>query len=306
MDVQQLYKAAEIEDALSDPETAHLVLNKDKVVGMNDVPGLAVDAVPIENGVDVDINLERGTIVEKPVHLCFGVTDKKGTQRILLNIDIGENSEIGILAHCVFPQALDVKHIMDADIQIGKNANYSYLEKHIHSPEGGLEVIPTATIELEENARLTSDFELIEGQVGKIDIEYETTCKKDSVMEMTAKVDGRGDDLVKISEIGNLVGEGARGVLTTRVALREEARAEVFNKLTADAPEARGHVDCKEIVQDNGSAKAVPIVEVNNPKAHVTHEAAIGSVDAKQLETLMSRGLSEEEGVDLIIEGLLS
>jgi len=48
------------------------------------------------------------------------------------------------------------------------------------------------------------------------------------------------------------------------------------------------------------------VVEVRNPKAHVTHEAAIGSVDSKQLQTLMSRGLSEEEAVDLIIEGLLS
>ncbi|MCR4397120.1 MAG: SufD family Fe-S cluster assembly protein, partial [Candidatus Saccharicenans sp.] len=32
----------------------------------------------------------------------------------------------------------------------------------------------------------------------------------------------------------------------------------------------------------------------------------IGSVDSKQLQTLMARGLSEDEAVDLIIEGLLS
>ncbi|KXB08722.1 SufBD protein [candidate division MSBL1 archaeon SCGC-AAA382N08] len=306
MKVEQLYKAAQIEDALSDPETAHLVLDTDKVIGMNDVPGLSVETVSIEDGVDVDINLESGIVVEKPVHLCFGVTGKEGIQRILLDIDIGKDSEIGILAHCVFPQALDVKHVMDANIGIGANAKYSYLEKHIHSPEGGLEVIPRANVVLEENSRFTSDFELIEGRVGEMNIDYETTCKKGSVMDMTAKVDGRGNDVIKISETGNLVGEGARGVLTTRVALREEAEADVYNKLVADAPNARGHVDCKEIVQDNGSARAVPIVEVNNPKAHVTHEAAIGSVDTKQLETLMSRGLSEDESVDLIIEGLLS
>ena len=88
--------------------------------------------------------------------------------------------------------------------------------------------------------------------------------------------------------------------------MRGKARAEVFNKLIADAPYARGHVDCKEIVQDEASANAVPIVEVRNPHAHVTHEAAIGSVDSKQLETLMSRGLTEDEASDLIIQGLLS
>jgi len=58
-------------------------------------------------------------------------------------------------------------------------------------------------------------------------------------------------------------------------------------------------------VQDNAIAKAVPIVEVKHPKAHVTHEAAIGSVDSKQLETLMSRGLTENEAVEFIIQGLL-
>jgi len=47
-------------------------------------------------------------------------------------------------------------------------------------------------------------------------------------------------------------------------------------------------------------------VEVADPKAHVTHEAAIGSVDNKQLETLMSRGLNEDQAIELIIEGLLS
>jgi Fe-S cluster assembly scaffold protein SufB len=53
-------------------------------------------------------------------------------------------------------------------------------------------------------------------------------------------------------------------------------------------------------------ARAIPVVEVRHPKAHVTHEAAIGSVDSKQLQTLMSRGLSEDAAVDLIVQGLLA
>jgi Fe-S cluster assembly scaffold protein SufB len=102
------------------------------------------------------------------------------------------------------------------------------------------------------------------------------------------------------------VGEGARGVMTSRIAVRDNAKAEVYNDLTASAAYTRGHVDCKEIIQGSGIAKAVPIVQVGHPKAHVTHEAAIGSVDNKQLETLMARGLSEDDAVNLIIEGLLS
>jgi hypothetical protein len=60
-----------------------------------------------------------------------------------------------------------------------------------------------------------------------------------------------------------------------------------------------------EIVKDRAVAKAIPIVQVNNPGAKVTHEAAIGSVDKRQMETLMAHGLSPEEAVDIIVKGIL-
>ena len=37
----------------------------------------------------------------------------------------------------------------------------------------------------------------------------------------------------------------------------------------------------------------------------ITHEAAIGSIDKKQVETLMARGLDESEAVDVIVRGIL-
>ncbi len=46
-------------------------------------------------------------------------------------------------------------------------------------------------------------------------------------------------------------------------------------------------------------------MNVTNPLAKVTHEAAIGSVDKRQLETLMAHGLTPEEAVDVIVKGVL-
>jgi hypothetical protein len=46
-------------------------------------------------------------------------------------------------------------------------------------------------------------------------------------------------------------------------------------------------------------------VQVTHPLAKVTHEAAIGSVDKRQMETLMAHGLSPEEAVDVIVKGIL-
>jgi Fe-S cluster assembly scaffold protein SufB len=291
---------------LKDPDTAHLVINGNKVLGMHSVTGLNITIKELDDGIDAVINLAAGTIVKKPVHLCFGMLPETGIQRILLDVDIGENAAVSLLAHCVFPTALDVQHIMDARIRIGAGAQYSYFERHVHSPKGGVRVYPKAVVQVGKAARFKTEFELIKGRVGLIDIDYETTCGESAVVDMTARISGQDDDVIKIRETAHLVGENSRGLLISKIAVRDRARAEVYNKLIATAAYARGHVDCKEIVQGSAAATAVPIVEVHHARAHVTHEAAIGSVDSKQLETLMSRGLSEDAAVEVIINGLLS
>jgi len=79
-----------------------------------------------------------------------------------------------------------------------------------------------------------------------------------------------------------------------------------LGEIVGNAPFTRGHVDCVEIVQgERAKAKALPLLQVSDPTAKLTHEAAIGSVDKRQVQTLMARGLSEEEAVDVIVEGLL-
>jgi hypothetical protein len=305
--INELYSTTDSDaEVLKDPEVASLVVHHNQVLGSHLVPGLLVDVDELEDGIKADIRLKEGTVVKKPVHLCFGMMPETGIQRILLNVNIEKNAKVSILAHCTFPFAVDVKHIMDAEIHIGEGAEYSYFERHVHGKSGGVKVYPKAKVQLEKRSKFRTEFELVKGQVGEIYVDYDTTCKEDSVMEMTARINGTDNDIIEIRETGHLVGKGARGVLNSRIAVRDNAKAKVYNKMTASASYTRGHVDCKEIIQDNGVASAIPIVEVGHPKAHITHEAAIGSVDNKQLETLMARGLSEDDAVDLIIEGLLS
>ena len=305
--VDDLYRPTETDaGVLKDPEVAHLTIHANKIISSRVLPGLHVDVEELKDGIDAKIVLDENTVIEKPVHFCFGMLPQEGLQRIILDVDIRKGAKITLLAHCVFPNAVNVKHVMDAKIRIGEGAEYIYFERHIHGSTGGVTVIPKAVIHVGKDARFKSEFELVKGRVGVIDIDYEGTCEAGSSLEMIARINGTGDDLIKIYERCNLVGDYARGVLTSKIAVRDNARAEINNKMTASAAYARGHVDCKEIVQDNAVATAVPIVEVTHPKAHVTHEAAIGSVDSKQLQTLMARGLSEDDAVDLIIDGLLS
>jgi len=291
-------------DVLNDKNVAYIAIDHNSVLGLQDVPGLHVVAEEQEEGVKVAVSLDEGVVLEKTVHLCFGMFPESGVQRIDMVVDCKPRSSIAVLAHCIFPNAVDVQHIMDARIHVGAGAHYSYIEKHVHGREAGVKVYPKARIVLDKDARFRTEFELLRGRVGLIDIDYEAECLEGSVLEMTARISGIGNDIIRLRESGHLH-EKATGVLTSKIAVRDSARAEIFNKLTASGAYARGHVDCKEIVQDKAVATATPIVEVSHPLAHVTHEAAIGSVDTSQLETLMARGLSEDDAVELIINGLL-
>ena len=58
-----------------------------------------------------------------------------------------------------------------------------------------------------------------------------------------------------------------------------------------------------------GERKRIELASVfamrTNEFGKVTHEAAIGRVDNKQVQTLMARGLEEERAIDLIVGGML-
>lgn len=285
---------------------ARLIIDGNKVIKSQGIEGLDVQTKEREDGVDVSICLRDNVIIEKPVHLCFGVLPDKGLQYIKMNIDIGKNARINVLGHCTFPNAVEVTHKMDGHVIIREGAEYSYFERHVHSESGGTNIIPYAKVDIGKNARFKTEFELLEGRVGKMDIRYEMKLQEGALADMMAKISGKSNDIIKVAESAELNGEYAKAVLTSKIAVRDQANAEIHNRVTANAAHSRGHVDCKEIVKDQGMATAIPIVDVRNAKAHVTHEAAVGDVDKKQLETLMSRGMDEDEASELIIQGMLS
>lgn len=300
------YKDAGGEDIFSDSDTPHMVLEQDRVLGKHEVDGIKMDAKKLDdNTVDVKLVVQEGYKIKKPLHMCFGVLPKEGLQKIVMNVEVKKDAEIKVMSDCVFPNATKVKHVMEAEIHLAENASYEYEENHFHGETGGVEVIAKSDIVMDKNSELLTLFTLRKGRVGKIEFDYEAELADNAKVEMLARISGYADDIVSIREAAHLNGANARGLLDSKIAMKDDARAEIFNELTASAPDAKGHVDCTEIIKDNAVARAVPIVEVRHPEAKVTHEAAIGSVDSDQLQTLMARGLNEEEASDIIIQGLL-
>lgn len=299
-------KAGGDKSALETKEVAKLVVHQNKVLASDDVKGINIETRETASGVDVNLTVEEGAKIAHPVHLCFGLLPKEGRQEIVMKVKAKDNSEVHIIAHCIFPNAVKVIHKMDADIEIGNNARFDYTETHYHGEDGGIEVIPKAKVKVDKGGVWQSTFALSQGLVGKLDYDFEVTCQEKAIAELTVKAYGKGSDDIKIWEKIHLNGAGARGLAKSRLVLSDKAKAEVRGETYGNAPYARGHVDCMELVNGTEAiALAIPIVSVTNDKAKVTHEAAIGSIDRKQVETLMARGLDEDEAVDVIVKGIL-
>ncbi len=308
-DFEAILKAYEVSGGdpafLQSQDVASLIISGNQVLGANRIPGLDVQAESLPDGVRVHLVIEPGTQVENPVHLCFGVLPAEGVQRILVDFEIGADANVEFTAHCTFPNAMQVQHIMDGTIHVGPGATMRYSETHYHGETGGVEVLPRAKVTVDEKGRYFTYFNLHKGRAGKIEFDYEVDVAAEGVAELNARAMGYGDDEILIKETIRLNGEGARGLAKSRLAVRDQARSEVVGTTEGNAPFSRGHVDCVEIVRDQAIANAVPIVRVSDPQAYVTHEAAIGTVDKKELETLRARGLDEDEAVDVIVRGML-
>jgi len=75
-------------------------------------------------------------------------------------------------------------------------------------------------------------------------------------------------------------------------------------KILKGAAGARNYTQCDSLLMgDTCTADTVPYIEVRNGSAKVEHEASTSKVDEDQLFYLMQRGLSQEDAIQLIVNG---
>ena len=69
---------------------------------------------------------------------------------------------------------------------------------------------------------------------------------------------------------------------------------------------SKSNVRCDGLMLDNKSkALTFPSMDVHENDVKVSHEATVGKVEEDQLFYLMSRGLSENEAIKMIVSGFI-
>lgn len=68
----------------------------------------------------------------------------------------------------------------------------------------------------------------------------------------------------------------------------------------------KSHVTCDALILDDKSASdTVPYMEINEKNVNIEHEATVGKIGEEQLFYLMSRGLSQDQAMTMIVSGFM-
>lgn len=77
-------------------------------------------------------------------------------------------------------------------------------------------------------------------------------------------------------------------------------------RIGKNAKGAKAHVECQSLMLDDRShVDTIPIIEQFTPQSSVGHEATVGRIDEEQLFYLMSRGISRDEAIALVVRGFI-
>ncbi|MEA1925620.1 MAG: SufD family Fe-S cluster assembly protein [Patescibacteria group bacterium] len=284
----------------------HLYIEKNKVLSHKMPKGIKIEIAEMPAGIRVNVTVKKGVKTKEPLFFCFGLKGKSDEQFIMPNILVEDGADVCVFTHCSFPKAVSISHKMEAVFKIGKNAKFYYEEHHFHGSRSGAMVIPKLKLFVEDGGYFNSNFLLTKGSVGQTSIELDAVLKANARIEIETKVLGKNSkDIVSIVDKVVLEGENSRSLIKMRAAAKDGGKVFMQGETYARSAGAIGHIDCHEIVSGKSVAKAVPIVEVSNDQARITHEASVGKINQKELETLMTRGLNEEKATELIIEAMM-
>ena len=77
-------------------------------------------------------------------------------------------------------------------------------------------------------------------------------------------------------------------------------------KVAEGCHNVKSHVTCDALILDEKSASdTVPYMEINEKNVNIEHEATVGKIGEEQLFYLMSRGLSQDQAMTMIVSGFM-
>ena len=103
-----------------------------------------------------------------------------------------------------------------------------------------------------------------------------------------------------------LEGKNSNTELNTRAICRKDSTLISRGTIEGNSSECRGHLECRGLLPDDEAVlEAIPILRATKMGAELSHEAAVGKLNEGEITYLMSRKLSEDQAVGILIRGFM-
>ena len=245
------------------------------------------------------IRVPKGVKVDFPVEACLYL--KKIKSQNVHNIVIAEeDSELNLITGCT-SERLSGLHLGISEFYVKKNAKVTFTM--IHNWKRGNEVLPKTAIKVEENGTFISNYVLL-SPVKYLKAYPTAYLDKNAKAVFSSIVVGFEDSEIDLGSRVYLNGEGSSAEIISR-SISRGGKIIARGHIVGNAEGVKGHLECKGMILGSGIIHAIPELEARHPNVDLSHEAAIGKIAEDEIFYLMTRGLSRDEAISLIIRGFM-
>ena len=250
------------------------------------------------------IRVKAGYHIKAPVQTCMMLDTDRSIQNVHNIVIVEDDASLEIITGCsTAHHANDALHVGVSEMYIGDNSSLSFSMIHSWGKQTG--VRPRSATVVGRNSTFTNNYVIL-NPVGSLQsFPSATLAEGASAMYNTMAIAHEGSDI----DTGGMVYLNGRKsnaqIMSRSISMGGSMCAR--GRLIGNSPDVKAHLECRSIIlKDGGSTRAIPELEAHVADVEMTHEAAVGKIAQDQIEYLMSRGLSEDDAVSMIVRGFLS
>ena len=252
------------------------------------------------------IYVPPNTTLERPLQSYFRINSKNMGQFERTLIIVDDNSSLHYIEGCTAPTYSESSlHAAVVEIYVGKNSHCRYSTIQNWAPNVYNLVTKRALVD-ESGA-----MEWIDGNIGsKVTMKYPCCVLKGDNSEgtcITISVASHGQEQDSGARMIHL-GENTRSNIVSKSIARNGGNASYRGKvlINSGALNSISSVKCDTLILDELSkSDTIPVNSCFNKSSSIEHEATVSKISEDNLFYLMSRGISRERAMELIVLGFL-
>ena len=275
-----------------------------KIVNNNENKFAALNSAVFSGG--SFIYVPPNTKLERPLQSYFRINSKNMGQFERTLIIVDDNSDLHYIEGCTAPTYSESSlHAAVVEIHVGKNSKCRY--STVQNWANNVYNLVTKRASVEENGTM----EWIDGNIGsKVTMKYPCCVLKGDNSKgtcITISVAGNGqiqDTGARMIHIGN---NTSSNIISKSIA-RNGGNATYRGKalINTSSNNSIANVKCDTLILDELSkSDTIPVNSCFNINSSIEHEATVSKISEENLFYMMSRGISRERAMDLIILGFI-